>query len=198
MSTEDWTASKREALELIKELDIKFLALYIHHSIANPLKRTEGVVWNMQNLFRHYAKIFLQDEPGAVCLDRVDEKWSNNEIAKIAQSQIPYKDEIIGIPEIIHYSFTDHRFSHFNSLVDIALGTFHYCCESAFAENKDERIEKVETMLSLVYPCFARDEPTGLVTGTGLLQQPNSPASKYEHEYSTLQAFLAEHKPAQQ
>ncbi len=198
MSIGDWTASKKEALELINELDIKFLTLYIHHKIANPLKRPEGVKWNMENLFRHYARLFLQDEPGAVCLDRVDEKWIHNEVAKIAQRQIPYKNETIGIPEIIHYSFTDHRFSEFNSLVDIILGTFHYCCESAFADNKSERIETVKTMLGLVYPCFARDKTTGLATGAGLLQQPITPAAAiYQQEYSTVQTFLAEHKPAQ-
>lgn len=196
MTFEDWTASKREALELINELDIKFLVLYIHHKIANPLKRPEGVTWNMQNLFRHYARIFLQDEPGAVCLDRVDEKWSHNEVAKIAQAQIPFKDETIGIPEIFHYSFTDHRFSEFNSLVDIILGTFHYCCESAFADNRSERIETVRTMLGLVYPCFARDKDTGYATGTGLLSQPRNPTYIYQQEYEAVQTFLAELKPS--
>lgn len=197
MTFEEWTASKKEALELIHELNIKFLALYIHHKIANPLKRPEGVTWNMQDLFRHYARTFLQDEPGAVCLDRVDDKWSHNEVAKIAQEQIPYKNETIGIPDIIHYSFTDHRFSEFNSLVDIILGTFHYCCESAFAENKRERIGTVKTMLSLVYPCFARDKATGFATGAGLIQRPNEPYDVYQKDYVTMQNFLSEHKPAQ-
>ncbi|MBL4943512.1 hypothetical protein CpMRi49_01575 [Corynebacterium ulcerans] len=195
MDFHKWTASKIEALELIDELEIKFLVLCVHHKIANPLKRPEGVTWNMQNLFRHYSRTFLQSEPGAVCLDRVDEKWSYNEIAKIAQSQIEFRDKTIGIPQIIHYSFTDSRFSSFNSLVDIALGTFHYCCESAFADNKAERAMNVRAMLSLLYPCFARVGEDDLATGAGLLMHPKNPSFLYKKDYDRLYAFLSENKP---
>lgn len=191
----DWTASKAEALELIDNLGIKLMVTMVHHKIAQPLQRNKGVTWNMENLFRHFAKTFLRENPGAVCLDRIDEHWGHTELEKIAQSQIGYGEKLIGIPEIIHYSFTSARFSKFNSLVDIALGSFHRCCENAFQEDDQRRSDTTKKLLERVYPFLAKDPSRGVAKGYGVYPQPLKVGPAYRGDYAKVFDYLTAHLP---
>ncbi|OFL17747.1 hypothetical protein HMPREF2785_07280 [Corynebacterium sp. HMSC067D03] len=191
----EWTASKSEALELINKLGIKLLVTMVHHKIANPLKRNEGVTWNMENLFRHYAKSFLRENPGAVCLDRIDENWGHTELEKIAQSQIEYGEKLIGIPQIIHFAFTSARFSKFNSLVDIALGSFHRCCENAFDGDEQKRSDTTRKLMKHLYPCLAKDPVKGVTKGYGLYPQPLNVGPAYIGDYEKVYDYLKTHLP---
>ena len=196
MDRHKWTSSKSDALRLIDQLGIKFVATYISHEVARPLERAQGTIWNLQNLMRHYARLYLRDTPGAVCMDRIDEKWGNDEIAKIAQHRIEYKDSYIGIPEIIHFAFTDARFSKFNSLVDIALGSFQLCCENAFKEPTYHREQTTQTLLEFLAPIFAKDTETGYIKGAGAYPQPSTiKAPNIKKEYDELSSYIVRHMP---
>ena len=196
LSIEDWTDSKNEAISLVRELDIKVLVTLVHHGIAKPLERREGVIWNLENLLRHYSNLFLQEEPGAVCLDRIEENWGHEELAKIAESQIEFGNKLIGIPNIVHFSFTAARFSKFNSLVDIALGSFHLCCENAFYPENTRKTTVTQQILSELYPCLPRSFDKNLAWRQGVLPQPmGSMKAEYQADYDRVKDYLGSNRP---
>lgn len=196
LSIGDWTDSKHEAICLIRDLELKFLVTMVHHKIAKPLERPQGVIWNLENLLRHYSKLFLTELPGAVCLDRIEENWGHEELAKIAENQIEFGNQLIGIPNIVHFSFTAARFSKFNSLVDIALGSFHMCCENAFDPTNTHKSAITQQILSELYPCLPKSPDTNLAWRHGVFPQPmGSMKAEYQADYDRVYEYLGSNRP---
>ncbi|GEM_PF-2672017 len=197
MDTATWNDAKSEALSLVKELNIQIMVTLIHHRIRNrdPKKAT---VWPMENLIRAFHKEILEPKNtyGNVCLDRVEEGWAYTELARIAQGRIKWGEVEIGFPRIVHYSYTSEGLSHFNSIVDIALGSVFLCCENAFKDSPRSK-EVTELIWPKIYPCMARGNTSDLVEGTGLIFQPRISDVghiPYKLDYQRVHDYLYEHR----
>lgn len=198
VEVEQWTSAKSEIIDLALDLDLTMMVNAIHHRIMASKDSQTKAVWALENLTKHFSDSFLadRDSSGAVCIDRMPDNYAFGQIEKMMQAQIDRNGAKVGIPRIVHYSFTSEGASHFNSIVDICLGTLRFCCTAAF-DRKERSTQISREVFPKLYRLLHKDPRTNLANGAGLFFLPIVVhADSIRARYDQLSRFLQEHKDA--
>jgi hypothetical protein len=93
-------------------------------------------------------------------------------------------DRIVGF----HYSAIGQ--SHFNSLIDIVIGSFRF---SVNALKTQKHLETAKKILRILAPLFFRDDPSRDIPEISIFFSPKKiKAARYREQYQSLKDYLAE------
>ncbi|MEU3443988.1 hypothetical protein ABZ755_26915 [Streptomyces griseoincarnatus] len=139
MSIEDWSAAKKAALEAAQLIGVEMLAYVVHHGIAKSGNEVT-MEYALNTLVAHFNFRYLaeKDSFGALCIDRLDEAFGYRYMRERFQTPLSVQGRKAPLERVIHYSMTCDGASHMSSVVDLAIGGFRYCVNSAMGAGKEE------------------------------------------------------------
>lgn len=194
VSFEDWTSAKFEVIEAAEGVGVDLLSYVVLHAIARQ-SQEKILEWALNALIAHFDLRYLAEKTarGAVCLDRLDEKFSYPYLRNIfATGAIMPDGRIVKLQRVIHYSLTCDGASHVSSVIDIALGGLRYCVNTGSGGPGSTVIA------ARIFPPLARmmwsvDTPAGRkIGGYGFIQYPKEiRVPDYEDRYVKLRTALA-------
>ncbi|MBQ0883212.1 hypothetical protein [Streptomyces sp. RT42] len=147
ISLQDWNQAKSEALKAGHAAGVQMLAYVVHHGIAKGAEGSAKVEFALNTLISHFDLRYLGQHGnayGAVCIDRIDEDFGYRHLRDRFQQPLSLPDgRKVALERVVHYSMTCDGASHMSSLVDLAVGGFRYCVNTAMGAGKDEVAEQI-------------------------------------------------------
>lgn len=124
-----WTEVKARVLDLLNEIDAKFVAYCVHHDIAagqTVQTRNEWAIGAVLYRFNQFMYTEVQDS-GIVVLDTPD--IDRLSIARINDEGLTFSEDAEAAPldRIIAFTQAHIEWSHCLSACDVLLGAFRYC-----------------------------------------------------------------------
>lgn len=196
MTIEKWTSAKREAITAAENLGITLIIYVVLHDIAGNKSVTQITEWAPNSVVAHFDMRFLAEKMsyGAVCIDRVDEKFGYRYLSSKFQEGIKLPGRS---PEklrrIIHYSISCNGASHVSSLVDIVLGGMRYAVNTAGGVGKEELAKEILPPIARMMWHSVKADGSRRVGGYGFLQYPKEvKVPAYREQYVGLARTLSE------
>lgn len=166
--------AKSEVLELMAELEVKFLVNVVHQSVLRNRTEVEFMSWGMNSLVKNFHEFLSMrgsESVGALFFDRVDKEDTNRAMSEMADRfqnglewpsgyNRPINDKVLV------FAMTNNNSSYFSSCADIALGSFRYCVNAATG-HENAKPEVAKKLMPFVNRLFWREQsPSGQPTKT--------------------------------
>ncbi|UPW03090.1 hypothetical protein M1C57_15575 [Rhodococcus pyridinivorans] len=193
ISIDDWSAAKAEAIEGAYKLGIKMMAYVVHHQIARNKTKDEKIEFALNALLAHFDLRFLaaKDAYGAVCLDRLPEKFSYPYLEDMFRNGVNVEGRQVALNRVMHYSVTSEGASHINTLVDLTLGGLRYCANACFGNGKPEVAANILPPISKMMWSTTAPDGRLQIRDYGFLAYPKEVrAANLKKDYETLRADL--------
>ncbi|MGW6896276.1 hypothetical protein [Streptomyces sp. NBC_00624] len=192
-----WNEAKGEALKAGHRAGVKMLAYVVHHGIAKGADANGTVQFALNTLISHFDLRYLSqcdDGYGAVCIDRIDEEFGYRHLRDRFQKPLLLPDgREVALERVVHYSMTCDGASHMSSLVDLAVGGFRYCVNSAMGAGKEEVAEKIMRPIADMMWGVQRGDKFQ-IGDYGLIKRPVVVRSDaYRADYDELTRLLGEY-----
>jgi hypothetical protein len=185
--------AKQELVEELRRIGVRMIVYVILHDVA---KKTEAEI--MQFALNTVAWAFhrlLTEESatGAMFIDRDDDQHTH--LAHLFQQGISVEGSKASLSRIKLFGQTSNNASHLSSAVDIALGAFRYCVNTAGGDGNEVIAKDILPPLAdLVWG--VGDNPRR-VGGYGYIARPlEVRIAKYKDHYTRLSAALQDYSNA--
>lgn len=194
MRVENWTSAKREALERAQKIGIKMIVYVVHHGIAKGSGGKEATAeYALNTLVAHFDMKYLaqEDAYGALCIDRLDEKFGYRYMRERFQQPLSLPDgRSPRLERVIHYSMSCDGASHMSSLEDLAIGGFRCCANAAMGSGRD--VVATEMMKPIAKMMWSRQgDGKNYIGGYGLVKRPLIvKVAEYQNDYDSLTSML--------
>jgi hypothetical protein len=194
LSIADWTLAKSQVIAAAEAAGVRLLSYVVLHDIAKQQTQETLLEWALNAIVSHFDLKYLAEhsDRGAVCLDRLDEKFSYAYFQdKFSNGVTLHDGRTVLLSRIVYYSTTCDGASHLSSIVDIVLGGLRYCVNSASGTGND-------AVAAQIFPPVARmmwskdSANERKIGGYGFLQYPREvrvPA--YQERYRALATALS-------
>lgn len=197
---EDWTAAKKELLLRAAELDELDLITYVVlHELARNTSAKDKMRYALNVILAHFDLVYLKEKNahGLVSIDRVDNLGFGYLAERFTKPLELPDDNSVMLKRTLLLSQTCDGASHMSSLVDIVLGAFRYCVNTATGAGQDAvAVAMFTPVASLLWEAPEQDSSgtRGGVDGYGFLKYPKSIKSqayqgRYDNLTETLQAY---------
>lgn len=200
MDVTRWTNAKGAVLDIAHALGLELIIYVVHHGIAAGVIPAQQQEYALNSVISHFNFAYLTEKNdfGAVCVDRLDEKFGYNYLRNRFQKPLDLPDgRTPALERIIHYSMSCDGASHISSVVDIALGSMRYCINTAMGTGN-------EAVVGQLFPKVSRllwskmNGSTHQIGGYGFLQYPKIVKSDtYRADYDTLVRKLTAYSSSQ-
>jgi len=197
MDYETWTSAKTELIARASEIDELDLIIYvILHAIAKGKLDQERVEYALNALVAHFDMRYLVEKQayGVVTVDRLDAKFGFKYLRKRFGEPLDLPNgRSEPLTRIILLSQTCDGASHLSSLVDVVLGGFRYCVNTAGGNGKDDVAQKLFPPLAKMM-WGQKQGNVRRVGGYGFLKYPKLvKAARFQVQYDALAASLEEY-----
>jgi hypothetical protein len=194
LSIADWTAAKSDVIKAAEAAGVRVLSYVVLHEIAKQQSQERLLEWALNALVAHFDLRYLAEhkDRGAVCLDRLDEKFSYSYFQDKFMNGVVLPDgRHVLLDRIVYYSTTCDGASHLSSVVDVVLGGLRYCINAASGGGKNDVASQILPPIARMM--WSRDSPTERkVGGYGFLQYPKEVrVQAYREQYQDLAEMLA-------
>jgi len=181
--------AKSEALAAAKNAGARMIAYVIHHGIAAGAGDKDMVRYAINSVISAYHRLLtMENEVGIVLIDRMDEKYAYQHLKQLFQQGLLLNSgSTVGLSgRIIQYGMSSNNTSHISSLVDIALGAFRYCVNTAGGRGNDAVAQRMfPTLAELMWGQDANGVKR--VGGMGYIARPMEiRAPSYKAQYDGL------------
>lgn len=188
LSIAQFSQAKNEVLEACKELEVRFMAYAVHHSIAST-RRVHIWLGALNTLLCQFDLFLQREKSHGICLvDRFENDLGL--LKRIHQQGVEPKFWGGRLPHRLEniwcYSTINIGTTHLASMVDIVLGAFRYCV------NETVKMKSVVEVYNKVRPLILC-EPGNLsnVKEWGLFLRPKEvKAASYKQDYDALLQHL--------
>lgn len=196
VSIEDSTAAKDEVLRALEAAGARMIVNVTHWGVGKSQGLAKTTQWAINTVMWAYHRLLEQDRAkGIVSVDRIDPGYGFAHLQELFQTGLtfPSRPTVSLTDRIVYFGMSSNNASHLSSAVDIALGGFRYCVNTAagVGVGKDDIAEKI-------FPTIARllwaHEQGGMrhLGGYGLLIRPREVLSaRYSKECQDLRTALA-------
>jgi hypothetical protein len=195
MSIENWTAAKTELVSRASEIpELDLIAYVILHNIAKSSGDQLRVEYALNALIAHFDMRYLPPKKayGTVVVDRLDAKFGFGYMRKRFGEPFDLPDgRSVALERVALISQTCDGASHLSSLVDIVLGGFRYCVNTAMGKGNDAVANDLFPPLAKML--WGRQEgDTKYIGGYGYLKYPKLvKAPPYQEKYDQLTTTLS-------
>ena len=132
VSIADSKAAKREVIEALERIGARLLIYVILHDIAQSQTPDTRQKWALNTVTYAYYRLLIEENAGGVfMMDRDDEQHTH--LASLFQNGPKMADgrHVAVSDRIFLFGMSANNSSHLSSAVDIALGGFRYCVNTA-------------------------------------------------------------------
>lgn len=184
--------AKQEVLQAAERVGVRLIVNVILHAIAGTDTRRKMQFAMNTVLFNYYWLLGIEAATGVVSIDRVDEAYGYAYLKEVFQRGLTFQSGAGGQLDdrIVHYGMSSDNASHISSVVDIALGGFRYCVNTAGGKGRTE-------IAGDTFPTLARlmwsQEVDGRkhIGGYGYIERSRTvKVAQYEAQYTELRAAL--------
>lgn len=191
VTAEQAIAAKSQVVDLCLELECRFIAVVVHHSVVT--KEADGkFLWPLNTLIAKFEYFLKQEDEFGLCvLDNLPLKggqWKYLSERFTKGLYLEHKQKYMPLRQIRLFAASCNNASHISSATDIILGAFRYCV------NQPQKAAVAKTMFSKV----ARMMHYKMLNGKralreyGLLLRPKTvELSSYQQEYDNLIKHLS-------
>lgn len=194
VSIDDFALAKHKAIQILIHRRVPMVVYVVLHKIAvGTVEENSRKALNV--LLSHFNFRYLTpvDGLGMVTVDRLSGSSAfENMQERFSEGVVLPGGRQERLNSIMHVSFSADRMSHLASLVDISLGSFRYCVNTAFGQGKAQIA--AEMMSSLGRALWHEDiDGVHQIGGRGYLAYPRDVRSPvFRSEYERLSLRLSE------
>lgn len=194
VSPENALGARVAALAAANEACVRMIVYVIHHGIASGGGPERTIRFAINSVVSSFHRLLeAGDAMGLVLVDRMDEKYAYPHLKQLFQhGHLLNTGTTISLGDrIVQYGMSSNNASHISSLVDIALGAFRYCANTACGKGDDNAAQKMfPTLAQLMWGREVNGEKR--VGGLGYIARPKGiSAPLYQSEYSLLASRLS-------
>ena len=195
VSAEAALKAKSDVLMAARDAGARLIVYVIHHGIAAGAGSEQMMRYAMNSVFAAYHRLLeIENAKGLVLVDRMDEKYAYPHLKQLFQQGLLLRGggQIRLDDRIVQYGMSSNNTSHMSSLVDIALGAFRYCVNTAGGRGNDDVARAMfPTLAELMWGRTVDGEKR--VGGRGFIARPQEiKADVYRSQYQALMTRLTE------
>ncbi|WEV77741.1 hypothetical protein O9K63_14265 [Janibacter cremeus] len=192
-----WTAAKTELLKRAAEIeDLDLITYVVLHDLARNVSAEDKMRYALNAVLGHFDLRYLSrhNSYGIVSVDRVDSLGYDYLEERFTKPlELPGGRSIM-LTRTLHLSQTCDGASHMSSLVDIALGAFRYCVNTATGSGRDDLALAMFAPIAKLMWGVPESGPKGnlrRIGGYGFLKYPKTvKAAVYQDRYKSLEGAL--------
>lgn len=187
ISEDHWHKAHEEVRAACETVGAKFLAVLVHHEIAN---RQRLIEWQFKPLANGFNEHLLapQEDVGMVVMDRLSGEWDEFELMEevFRFGSTSPSGWTFDYSRIVSYSATCDGASHLASAADVVLGTFRHCV------NQRSDLTVPRQLAPEIAPLLHRRPWDDQVWWNGGLRLNPRESPFYGHDYTRLKTHLRE------
>lgn len=137
VTVEKAKAAKQELVERLGQIGVRMIVYVILHDIARKKSESEVMNYALNTVAARYHRLLEVDQAhGSMVIDRADDQHGHLE--KLFQHGIQIDGWSMRLDDrILSFGMTSDNSTHLSSAVDIALGAFRYCVNTAGGQGSE-------------------------------------------------------------
>lgn len=130
-------AAKQEVVERLGQIGVRMIVYVILHDIAQSKSESEVMNYALNTVAARYHRLLeIEQSHGLMVIDRADDQHGHLE--NLFQHGIKIDGWSMRLDDrILSFAMTSDNTTHLSSAVDIALGAFRYCVNTAGGHGRD-------------------------------------------------------------
>lgn len=180
VSRKDFSEAKNGVVKLCIKLQCKFIAYVVLYDIIKNKKIETSIEYGLNTIIGRFNYFLKKNEDcGIVIVDRLSNKKEYDLLRdKFVNGLKIEEKKIVPLERIKLYASSCDNASHFNSAMDIVLGSFRYCINHPAANMVAAKI-----IMKNIIKVLAREDIDKV---DGLIFRPKKALKKYKEEYDKL------------